>query len=214
MASDAPGVSDRPAYELSGGHPALNLVNTLDNRFSPAGPLELLRDYDDVVRFAEQNHLLNAADARRLSSVGAAAAEQAVEKTRKLREALAATLYRNLVATTPRPRDLRVLEEYFHEAYSHRALNWRRVTREEAAFRWTWTGERRAELPFWMLAHAAAELIVSPAMHQLRACGADTCRWLFLDTSKNHTRRWCNMKICGNRTKARRFQARRAESPE
>jgi predicted RNA-binding Zn ribbon-like protein len=34
---------------------------------------------------------------------------------------------------------------------------------------------------------------------------------LFLDTTKNHTRRWCNMKICGNRAKARRFQERRAE---
>ena len=44
---------------------------------------------------------------------------------------------------------------------------------------------------------------------RVRACGADTCRWLFLDTSKNHTRRWCNMRICGNRMKARRFQARR-----
>jgi len=33
------------------------------------------------------------------------------------------------------------------------------------------------------------------------------CRWLFLDTSKNHTRRWCDMKVCGNRIKARRFKA-------
>jgi predicted RNA-binding Zn ribbon-like protein len=46
-------------------------------------------------------------------------------------------------------------------------------------------------------------------MARVRTCGVDTCRWLFLDTSKNHTRRWCNMKVCGNRVKARRFQARR-----
>jgi predicted RNA-binding Zn ribbon-like protein len=42
----------------------------------------------------------------------------------------------------------------------------------------------------------------------VRACGADTCRWLFLDTSRNHTRRWCDMKVCGNRMKARRFHER------
>ncbi len=51
--------------------------------------------------------------------------------------------------------------------------------------------------------------MLSDALPWVRACGADTCRWLFLDTSKNHTRRWCNMKVCGNRMKARRFQARR-----
>jgi predicted RNA-binding Zn ribbon-like protein len=44
-------------------------------------------------------------------------------------------------------------------------------------------------------------------MSMLRECGNPECRWLFLDTSKNHTRRWCDMKICGNRMKARRFKA-------
>jgi predicted RNA-binding Zn ribbon-like protein len=60
-----------------------------------------------------------------------------------------------------------------------------------------------------MLAQAASELMASTALDRLRACGSETCRWLFLDTSKNHTRRWCDMKICGNRMKARRFSARR-----
>jgi predicted RNA-binding Zn ribbon-like protein len=212
MESDAPEVTEKPAFELSGGQPALNLVNTLDNRFAPAGPLELLREYGDLVRFAEQNGLLGASGAGRLGAVGAAAGQAALERTLELREALAATLYRSLAASAPRRRDLRLLEESFHEAARHRALHWRQEAGRATPFKWRWpTGDRCAELPFWMLAHAAAELIVSPAMQQLRACGADTCRWLFLDTSKNHTRRWCNMKICGNRTKARRFQARRAE---
>jgi len=39
-------------------------------------------------------------------------------------------------------------------------------------------------------------------------CAADDCAWVFLDTSKNHSRRWCDMKACGNRAKARRFNAR------
>ena len=60
----------------------------------------------------------------------------------------------------------------------------------------------------WLLAQSAAELLTSASMEQVRACDADTCRWLFLDTSRNHTRRWCDMKVCGNRMKARRFQAR------
>jgi predicted RNA-binding Zn ribbon-like protein len=63
------------------------------------------------------------------------------------------------------------------------------------------------ELPLWLLSLSAAELMTSDEMDLLRACGDPECRWLFLDTSKNHTRRWCDMKICGNRMKARRFKA-------
>jgi predicted RNA-binding Zn ribbon-like protein len=50
--------------------------------------------------------------------------------------------------------------------------------------------------------------MTSEELARVSSCGADTCRWLFLDTSRNHSRRWCDMKVCGNRMKARRFQAR------
>ena len=45
----------------------------------------------------------------------------------------------------------------------------------------------------------------------VRICGADDCLWIFLDTSKNRTRRWCDMKQCGNRMKARRFYERQKD---
>jgi predicted RNA-binding Zn ribbon-like protein len=64
----------------------------------------------------------------------------------------------------------------------------------------------------WLLALSAGELLMSQALQRVRACDADSCRWLFLDTSRNHTRRWCDMKVCGNRMKARRFQARRFQA--
>ncbi|WP_433983920.1 CGNR zinc finger domain-containing protein [Tunturiibacter empetritectus] len=66
----------------------------------------------------------------------------------------------------------------------------------------------RSYFPLWLIAQAAADLLLSQSTSQIRSCAAETCRWLFLDTSKNHTRRWCNMKICGNRMKARRFNSR------
>ncbi len=64
-------------------------------------------------------------------------------------------------------------------------------------------------LPLWLLAQSVSDILVAPDAARVKTCAVDTCRWLFLDTSKNHTRRWCNMKVCGNRVKARRFQARR-----
>jgi predicted RNA-binding Zn ribbon-like protein len=77
---------------------------------------------------------------------------------------------------------------------------------------WTWkalTGD--AEAPALLLAQRALDLLIGGLIGdeppRLHACASDTCRWLFLDTSKNRTRRWCDMKICGNRAKARRYSA-------
>jgi predicted RNA-binding Zn ribbon-like protein len=55
---------------------------------------------------------------------------------------------------------------------------------------------------------AAADLATSAELSRIRECGSDTCFWLFLDRSKNGTRRWCDMKVCGNRAKARRHYQR------
>ena len=58
---------------------------------------------------------------------------------------------------------------------------------------------------------SAVELLTSPRRERVRTCGAETCLWLFLDTSKNGSRRWCDMNQCGNRTKARRFYRRQRD---
>ena len=66
---------------------------------------------------------------------------------------------------------------------------------------WGWgSAESELELPVWAIAKSAMELLTSPDVQHVRACQSDTCRWVFLVTSKNHSRRWCDMKICGNRT--------------
>lgn len=43
---------------------------------------------------------------------------------------------------------------------------------------------------------------------RLKACRADDCRWVFLDTSKNRSRAWCSMDSCGNREKVRAYRER------
>jgi predicted RNA-binding Zn ribbon-like protein len=58
---------------------------------------------------------------------------------------------------------------------------------------------------------SAAELLASDNLPFVRACSSNTCQWFFLDTSKNHRRRWCSMKLCGNRAKVRKFYARQRE---
>ena len=62
------------------------------------------------------------------------------------------------------------------------------------------------------IVRAAADLLASSDVALVRACSSPTCQWLFLDTSKNHHRRWCSMKQCGNRAKVRRFYAKKKTS--
>lgn len=201
-------------FDLSGAHPALDLVNTLDHRFRDEPPVELLADYEALLSFARQSELLDPGQVRTLRTViKPQAAAKALSCARELREALAAVFYANVEKRPPPATAIRTLERHFLASEQHRELRWQQAGTSDgqAGITWQWTGaQREAEFPVWILAGRAGQLVLSDAMQQVRACEADPCRWLFLDTSKNHTRRWCTMKVCGNRMKARRFQARRA----
>lgn len=207
-------------FDLAGGHPALDLVNSLDNRFRHDGPNEVLVGYDELLRFLGESALLDPRHVRLLSesaSTNGNAAENALRSVRELREAAARVLYTAAAAVdvaaalereTPPPADIKTLQHYFLEASQHRELHCGNGLPQVT---WQWPDSEAANptLPLWILSQSVADLLLADSMLQLRTCAADTCRWLFLDTSKNHTRRWCNMKVCGNRMKARRFQARR-----
>lgn len=198
----------QPLFNLCGGHAVLDLVNTLDDRFGAGAPLERLTDYGALVRFAVESGLLDARRARRLRQVAPAAAQRALRSARELREALAAALYARVDARSAAPAALRTLARELQRAARHRELRWQPGKRG-GMLSWDWGRfQARAELPVWLLAQSAGELMMSETVERVRACDAATCRWLFLDTSRNHTRRWCDMRVCGNRMKARRFQAR------
>ncbi len=56
---------------------------------------------------------------------------------------------------------------------------------------------------------SAADILVGPDSARVRECANDRCLWLFLDDSKNGSRRWCSMQACGNRAKAHRHYQRK-----
>ena len=194
---------DRP-FELIAGHPALDLVNTLDWRFRDHGPEELLPSYNDLLRFSAQSELVTVKQVRQIvRTTTESAAADALVACRELREAAADVLYAAVDDRTPGGSQIKSLDRFFKEAREHQRLAW-----SGSRLVWEWpASECVAELPFWMLSLSTAHLLTSGDMGRLRACEKPDCRWLFLDTSKNHTRRWCDMKICGNRMKARRFKA-------
>jgi predicted RNA-binding Zn ribbon-like protein len=198
----------KTAFQLVGGHPAVDLVNTLDWRFGTRDPQELLRSYGDLLRFTEQSGILTPHQARQLRRLGEANLEmRALQRAVQLREALAEILYAYIDGRTPARSSIEKLERCIHAARLRQQLHWKQGNVE-----WEWGGNDAA-LPVWALALSASDLLFAGALHRVRACGNPDCRWLFLDTSKNHTRQWCDMKLCGNRMKARRFKAQRKASP-
>lgn len=191
-------------FELIAGHPALDLVNTLDWRFRASGSEELLENYDDLLSFASQAELLSPKLVRKIArKVSTTAAEAALTTCRELREAAAEILYDLVEERAPQATAMKSVEALIANARQHQHLRF-------SAPRLHWSfpdSKRQADLPVWLLSLRVADLLVSEKMERVRACENDECRWLFLDTSKNHTRRWCDMKVCGNRMKARRYKA-------
>lgn len=194
-------------FELTGGHPALDLANTLDGRPTPA-PRELLPDYAALVRWSAQGRLIPDLLARRLEHEWAqrgAAAEACLRKARALRETLfelfcAVAKGRKLPA-----QELAALNAALPEALSRLRLH------SVAPARVEWTFEHpQAALDAMLppVVKAAADLLASPLRDRVRCCEGSGCAWLFLDLSRNRSRRWCDMTVCGNRAKARRHRAR------
>jgi predicted RNA-binding Zn ribbon-like protein len=123
-----------------------------------------------------------------------------------LRETLADIFYRRVEGASPSAASLEKLEGYLRDEERQRKLKWVGDRAE-----WAWShAEDDVRIPLWLMEEAARELLFSADMERVGRCCSADCGWLYVDTSKNHSRRWCNMKGCGNRMKARRHQARRA----
>jgi predicted RNA-binding Zn ribbon-like protein len=200
-------ITPPPNFQLVAAHPTLDFINTLDWRFRQSGPEELLNTYTDLVHFTTQSNLLPSKQAQHLiRTITPRKAANTLESAKELRETLASTLYSTLNNRPVPESQLKVLERHFQTARLKQTLH-----RKDSSFEWSLAGAKDApELPLWLLTLSASDLLTSDTLSTVRSCDNPECQWLFLDTSKNHTKRWCDMKVCGNRMKARRFKAQRA----
>jgi len=197
-------MSDRPGpFDWSGGHPALDLVNTLDERPLPS-PIENLVTYADLVRFAELAKLIEPSVARRLRSLTGPACARVATQVRKLRERLHDVLAAAHARRSIPQADLEAIGRAIRTTHAARAVVMSTAARP-ATHRWS-----RPIAPEVLL-HACAlsieDLLVNVDRKRIRKCGASDCAVYFVDTSKGHRRQWCSMKNCGNREKQRRWRA-------
>jgi predicted RNA-binding Zn ribbon-like protein len=132
-------------------------------------------------------------------------AERVLARATRLREALYRLFRGAARGQSPDPDDLGVLQAELTLALPHLRIAW-----SPAGFGWEWDqASPGLDRVLWPVAWSAAELLVQGPLERIRECpGQDTCGWLFLDLSKNASRRWCDMRVCGNRAKARRHYER------
>lgn len=196
---------DSAPFQLVAGHPVLDFVNTLDWRFRSSGSEELLNHYADLLRFSEQSGLMTPSEVRKLATGDRVRKKRVLSSTKKLRECLASILYAIAAGRVPQNENVKTLSAFARTARETDDLEWC-VSR----LQWKANKDRTNALgtPFRKLASAALDLLTSEEVNKLGACSNPECRWLFLDGSKNKGRRWCDMKLCGNRIKARRYRGR------
>jgi predicted RNA-binding Zn ribbon-like protein len=174
--------------EFWGGDLALDFANTLEGTRDEPPDKDHLGSYGDLVTWARRAGALPAGTRSRAGEL---------ERARELRGAIY-DAFAALATGDPPPRSaLDGLQAMYAEAV--------RAARLQDG-NWVWGG-RDPDRPLWPIAVAAVDLLRSDRLARLKMCG--NCRWLFLDRSRNGSRRWCSMDECGAHLKMRRYRARR-----
>jgi len=196
--------SDRAdPFEWSGGHPALDFVNTLDER-PAASPIENLVTYRDLVRFAELAKLIAPPVAARLRRRAGPPCERVAKQARRLREHLHAVLAAASEGQRVPEINLQAITAAIHAAHAARALG---SAASSGLADLCWSPAIAPDIPLHACALAIERLLVEVDRARIRKCGASDCDVYYVDTSKGFRRQWCSMKNCGNREKQRRWRA-------
>ena len=203
---DIPPVPDHD-LELSGGALALDFANTVGGtHVSPTH--DHLRNYGDITRFAVLAKGLQPVVAKRLlqrAEQDPRRAAAVYELGITLRESIWAVFSALASGESPRDADLALIGD----AAAAGAARSRLVFDKEGVG-WSLPSDSDdLERPLWDIARSAADLLTSGDHDRIKECASTTCEWVFLDRSRNRSRRWCDMSDCGNRAKARRFQAKK-----
>ncbi len=191
---------------LIGGRLCLDFTNTVGWHASE-DPSEWLTSYEELLAWAARAGALTEAETdelRREAERRPEEAAAALERAQAIRE----VVYRILSAAArgghARGEDLEALNRALASA-----LTRLRVRQSAEQYFWSWAREPGdLDRMVWPALRSAAELLTSPDLKRVKECAGEGCGWLFLDGSRNRSRRWCDMADCGNRAKARRHYQR------
>jgi predicted RNA-binding Zn ribbon-like protein len=199
---------DVEIHRLIGGALCLDFTNTLNGHRSQEGH-EYLHDYTDLVLWSRHAGILTPAESAVLLSKAEqlpAQAQIVYQETLALREMLF-RIFSTLASGLPLPTgDVEALNVARAEALRHS-----RLVQAGEGFVLGWEAPDALERMRWPIILSAVEVLTSESTRRLRECNGNHCDWLFIDSSRNHMRRWCSMDECGNRAKMKRRYARQRE---
>ena len=184
----------------------LDFINTISWRTSDH-PQDSLTSYSDLVKWGWQAGVITEREARQLLREGASRPKEAntvFARAVQMRGAIYRIFSALAADRRPETADLDLLNDALSQALSRL-----RVKSRTEGFTWSWADtDGTLDRVLWPVARSAAELLVSDELSRVRECAGEGCGWLFVDVSRNRLRRWCDMKSCGNRAKARRYYER------
>ena len=194
-------------YRTKTGWLCLDFANTVNWRAS-SNPVESLDRYPDLIKWSVDRGIVSG-DARdlllRRSEEKPAEAQAVLKKAREVRE----DIYR-ILSDTAHGHPIRIADlEGFNRALAS-TLSHSRLAPYERGLRWDWDSHSdKLDSVIWPVVKSAVDLMTSEAIRRVGQCADEKgCGWLFWDSSRNRSRRWCDMSDCGNRAKVRRFYAK------
>lgn len=185
----------------------LSFVNTQSGR-STEQPTETIVSLDALIAWAREAGVIPHGESERLAARARRKpgdADRVLGDALQLRELLHDAFTATASGRSPTAATLDELSVRLGAWYQHG-----RLVPGGDSLQWVYAGQDDLDRVLWEIARSATRLLTSPLLARVRACAASDCGWWFLDDSKNTSRRWCDMKICGNREKLRRFREKRA----
>ncbi|MGA8274377.1 MAG: ABATE domain-containing protein [Candidatus Sulfotelmatobacter sp.] len=202
-------------FEFLGEALCLDFLNTLHDA-GAEDPEEELSSDAEVTAWAAQAGILSGSEAGRLHAralrnyapleLPGKKRGSLLDDARALREALRQMFRRAVRDRTVAPRYVESLNLLLERLPAVGRIE---KSNGDGEWRLNWQSQAGgAEKIFYAIVKSAAELVATGRWRAVRECASDSCTWMFLDTSKNHSRRWCEMARCGNRDKVHQFRAR------
>ena len=196
---------DWEARDLIGGHPAIDFANTISGWGE--GDEDWLVGYAGFAQWACLAGFIDETERRKATAAAARnplMADRVFAETNELRFAFLRLLHAVMAGSSANSDDLSIVNHWVKRAAE--AVQLRQAGR---TFQESWAdGVLVLEKPLLAAARAVGRFLRAGSFDRLKICPGQNCSWFFVDMSKNHSRRWCDMAVCGNLAKARRFQHR------
>lgn len=191
---------------LRGGSLCLDFINTVENHDQAGGYDDLTPGYANIIDWSIHAGAVDEAEANSLLRHAAREPREAAavrSRATTLRHALYEVVTSLIAATEPPDGSLELFNQEWRLAMMHG-----RYIPVGDGLAWQWCEGRDLDRVLWELTRSAAELLSGDHIARVRQCAAPTCQSIFLDTSRNGSRRFCSAATCGTATRVRRFRAR------